>query len=66
MSFKKGDYSGERRGRYFTDLTEESLTSLLEQVPHLKTETLFLTGDVRPGRGGEEWLNVFAVKEENK
>lgn len=64
MSFKKGDFSGERKGRYFTDLTEEGITSLLEQVPFLKTETLFLTGDVRPGRGGEEWINVFAVKED--
>lgn len=66
MSFKKGDFSGERNGRYFTDLTEESLLLLLKQVPDLKTDALFLTGDVRPGRGREEWINVFAIKEEKE
>lgn len=66
MSFKKGDFSGERKGRYFTDLNEESVMSLLRQVPALKAEALFLTGDVRPGRGSEEWINVFAVKEEKE
>jgi len=63
MSFKKGDFSGSRNGRFFTDLTEKSLRELLSQVPALKTDSLFLTGDVRPGRGSEEWINVFAIKE---
>ena len=66
MSFKKGDFSGERNGRFFTDLTKESLSDLLSQVNDLKTDSLFLTGDVRPGRVSEEWINVFAIKEEKE
>ena len=63
MSFKKGDFSGVRNGRFFTDLTEERLSDLLGQVRELKTDSLFLTRDVRPGRGSEEWINVFVIKE---
>ena len=63
MSFKKGDFSGVRKGRFFTDLTEERLSDLLGQVRELKTDSLFLTRDVRPGRGSEEWINVLVIKE---
>ena len=63
MSFKMGDFSGLRNGRYFTDLTGESLPELLSQVPGLRTDSVFLTGDVRPGRDSEKWVNIFAVKE---
>ena len=66
MSFKKGSFSGERRGRYFTDMTEAEADSLLRNVPALTLSRLFVTGDVRPARGREEWLNIFAVKENTK
>ena len=63
MSFKKGNFSGDRSGRYFTDMTEAEAVSLLRNVNALTLSRLFVTGDVRPGRGREEWLNIFAVKE---
>lgn len=58
-SFKYGEFQGERNGRYFTDMTEESFQELLEEVPGLVAEETFVTGDVREGRGGERWLNVM-------
>lgn len=39
-SFKYGDFEGERNGRYFTDLTEDSFTDLLRNVPSLSIENL--------------------------
>lgn len=62
MSFKYGEFRGERGGRYFTDLTESSLTALLEQVPALRLLKTSITQDVRPGRDGERWLNAFLMR----
>ena len=58
-SFKYGDFEGERNGRYFTDLTEETAEKLLESVPELKIKERWVTGDVRAGRGAEKWLNMI-------
>jgi 2-polyprenyl-3-methyl-5-hydroxy-6-metoxy-1,4-benzoquinol methylase len=66
LSFKNGTFSGERRGRYFTDLTEGEMRELISNIHDLKIDEMFLTGDVRPGRSNEKWLNVFAVKEKTK
>ena len=62
VSFKYGDYEGERNGRYFTDLTEERLKALLEEadpVAPLSITDLWITGDARPGRESENWLNAI-------
>ncbi len=61
-SFKYGTYEGMRNGRYFIDLTEERLQVLLEEVGGLEIEELWITSDVRPGRGEEKWLNLFRRK----
>ena len=58
-SFKYGTFEGERNGRYFTYFTEKSLDELLAQIPGLQTEKLWITGDVREGRGDERWLNAI-------
>lgn len=58
-SFKYGDFEGERNGRHFTYFNEESFSELLSQIPGLQTEKLWITGDVREGRGDESWLNVI-------
>ena len=62
VSFKYGDFEGERNGRYFTDMTEESMAELLVHVPELKVEKQWITGDVRAGRGDERWLNMILRK----
>lgn len=61
-SFKQSEFEGYRNGRYFTDMTEERLNELLGQVSSLELEELWITSDVRPGRGEEKWLNLFLRK----
>lgn len=63
-SFKYGDFSGERNGRFFTDMTEESFGRLLEDVGGFEIIRLWITSDVRPGRDSEKWLNVILRKTE--
>jgi SAM-dependent methyltransferase len=61
-SFKLSDFEGYRNGRYFTDMTKKRLAELLGLVKSLETEELWVTSDVRPGRGEEKWLNLFLRK----
>lgn len=61
-SFKYGTFEGERNGRYFTDMTEETISDLLKEVGNLQIVDTWITGDVRPGRGEEKWLNLIIKK----
>ena len=63
-SFKYGTFSGEKRGRYFTDMTEESFEQLLKDVGGFSVIKMWITSDVRPGRDSEKWLNVILRKTE--
>ena len=62
LSFKYGDFEGERNGRYFTDMTEESMAELLVDFPEFTVEKQWITSDVRVGRGDERWLNMILRK----
>jgi len=62
VSFKYGDFSGERNGRYFVDLTEQRFQDILDTIPDLYIVKDMITCDVRPGRENEKWLNVFLIK----
>ena len=62
MSFKYGTYSGERNGRFFTDLTEADIDALLSNIPDLRLIETRITADVRVGREQQKWLNVFCKK----
>lgn len=61
-SFKYGDFEGERNNRYFTDFTEETFNSFIKTIDNLQLKEKWITGDVRPGRGEEKWLNVILQK----
>lgn len=61
-SFKYGTFSGERNGRFFTDMTEKKFADLLCEVESLEVEEQWITSDVRPGRGEEKWLNLILRK----
>lgn len=61
-SFKYGTFEGERNGRYFTDMTEETFADMLKNVERLVVEEQWITTDVRPGRGEERWLNLILRK----
>ncbi|SOC41445.1 class I SAM-dependent methyltransferase [Ureibacillus acetophenoni] len=62
VSFKHGDFEGERNGRYFTNQTEQSLEELLEPFTQLELLETSVTPDVRVGRGDEMWLNGIVRK----
>ena len=60
-SFKYGTEDRIKDGRYFCDFTEESCRSLMEKAGFVVRE-IFVTGDVREGRGDEMWVNVISSK----
>lgn len=61
-SFKYGVFEGERNGRYFTDFTEKTFTEFIKDMIRLRIEKMWITDDVRPGRGEEKWLNMILRK----
>ena len=61
-SFKYGDFEGERNGRYFTDFTEKTFEEFVDEIDNLQLKEEWITGDVRPGRVEEKWLNVILQK----
>lgn len=62
ISFKYGEFEGERNGRYFTDMTEESFQRIADEIPEATIKEIWKTTDVRPGRGDEQWLNIIMSK----
>ena len=60
-SFKYGDFEGERNGRYFHNLTEETAGEAFKEAG-FKVEKMWITGDVREGREDEKWINILVVK----
>ena len=61
-SFKYDDFEGERNGRYFVDFTEDAFRDFIKEVPEIIIVERWITGDVRPGRGEEKWLNLMLKK----
>ncbi len=61
-SFKYSEFEGERNGRYFTDFTLEGFTEYISDIHDMAIEQYWITGDVRPGRGDEKWLNLILRK----
>jgi SAM-dependent methyltransferase len=62
MSFKYGDYEGERGGRYYTDLDEAHFADYLQKSGRsLEIIEQWVAKDVRPDKT-ELWLNTLARK----
>ncbi|MEN8906205.1 MAG: class I SAM-dependent methyltransferase [Clostridiales bacterium] len=61
-SFKYGNFSGNRSGRYFCDFTEDSIRKLLVNVYGLNIIEILISDDVRQGHEDEKWLNVIIKK----
>ena len=59
-SFKYGDYAGQREGRFFLDLTEQSFQRVFDGID-LKCIDQWRSQDVRRGRE-VDWLNVILKK----
>ncbi|MCH8500779.1 MAG: class I SAM-dependent methyltransferase [Aliidiomarina sp.] len=61
-SFKYGDNESERGGRRFTNLNEALLAQVIESAS-LRVKKAWVTGDARPEREHEKWLNAILVKD---
>ena len=61
-SFKYGNFEGYRNERYFTDMDEARFAEFIKDFPEIDVEELWVTGDVRPGRSAEKWLNLILRK----
>ncbi len=61
-SFKYGTFEGERNGRFFTDFTIETFEEFVKNIENISIEDYWITGDVRPGREEEKWLNLILRK----
>jgi hypothetical protein len=59
VSYKYGDGEVERGGRLFNSYDEETFQAELAAHPNLIIEQLWVTGDVRPERSQERWLNAL-------
>lgn len=60
-SFKYGDFEGERNGRYFHDLKEDTAKALFTEIG-FAVKKIWITGDVRDGRSDEKWVNILVRK----
>ena len=58
-SFKYGEFEGYRLDRYFTDFTKESFCEFIKDVSGFILVEIWISEDVRPGRGEEKWLNLI-------
>lgn len=61
-SFKYGTFAGERNGRYFTDMTEDTFADFIQKTENVRIEEMWVTSDVRPNRSKEKWLNIILQK----
>lgn len=61
-SFKHGTFEGERNGRFFTDFTIETFKDFIKDTKKISIEDYWITGDARPGREEEQWLNLILRK----
>jgi len=62
LSFKYGGFSGERNGRFFTDMNEETFQELIRKYSEFEIIETMITEDVRPYRENEKWLNIVLRK----
>lgn len=60
-SYKLGDYSGIRNGRYYFDVQIEELKGILEKVG-VNILDIWESKDVRPSNN-TKWINVICMKE---
>lgn len=66
MSFKHGEFSGFRKGRYFNDYKTKTMKELLSKNNELEIIEIWKSPDIRANREDENWLNVLVKKMEEK
>lgn len=61
-SFKLGTGDRHKDGRHFTDMIEETFSALLDECPSLRQVETWRSGDRRPDRKEDIWLNTLLRK----
>ena len=61
ISYKRGNFEGERNGRFFFDVTPEIFNELLSEVSGLKVIEEWFTEDARP-ENSTKWYNIILRK----
>ena len=62
MSFKHGEFSGFRNGRYFNDFKSKEMKDIVNRYSELNLLEIWKSTDVRNENGDEVWLNVLVKK----
>lgn len=62
LSFKYGSGEREKHGRVFTDMDEAGLNELIVDLQNITLLNSWMTGDKRPDRQDEQWLNALLLK----
>lgn len=62
LSFKLGTGERIKDGRRFTDMTEASIATLLDECPGLSAPDIWQSKDCRPDRAAELWVNAVVNK----
>jgi len=65
LSFKFGDYEGVRDGRYFTDMTSERFSAILNNIQGFVMVEEWFSEDVRPEKN-TKWYNAIIYKEQKE
>lgn len=66
MSFKHGEFSGFRNGRYFNDYKTKPMKELISKFEDLELIDIWKSPDIRADRIEEHWLNVLVKKKDDK
>jgi len=62
LSFKYGCGEREKDGRVFTDMDKIKLNDLIADLENIVLLDTWITGDKRPERQDEKWLNSLLIK----
>ncbi|NNJ32053.1 class I SAM-dependent methyltransferase [Lacrimispora defluvii] len=62
MSFKYGDFCGERNDRYYIDFNTRKMKDFLLKYHGISLVEIWKNSDVRAGREADLWLNVLVKK----
>lgn len=64
MSFKLGEFSGERDGGYYTDLDEETFTNFINTIPEFSIREIVVSDDVGNSIDNQ-WISAIIIKHKN-
>lgn len=62
MSFKHGEFSGFRNGRYFNDFKTKTMKDRINRYSELELLEIWKSSDARSEYGDDVWLNVLVKK----